>query len=151
MLKRVAVSSVTLFALWPLGALGDPVLKASDNGIRVGNIMPYTEELAAFGAIGRAEAAYFQMINERGGINGRTIEFISYDSNSDPATAVDLTRNLVEVENTLLVFGSFGTLGNLAVRKYLNERHIPQLFVASGDKQWANPKEFPWTRGRGPP
>ncbi|SHN66477.1 ABC transporter substrate-binding protein [Bradyrhizobium erythrophlei] len=135
------------FAAWPFAASGDPLLRSSDATIRVGNLMPYTGQLAAFGAIGRAEAAYFRMLNERGGINGRTVEFISYDDSSDPLQAVDLTRNLVEAENALFVFGSFGTPSNLAVRKYLNEKRIPQLFVASGDDQWANPKDFPWTMG----
>ena len=136
-----------LVAAWPFAASGDAVLKSSDAVIRIGNVMPYTGQLAAFGAIGRAEAAYFQMLNERGGINGRAVEFISYDDSSDPLQAVGLTRNLIEAEEALFVFGSFGTPSNLAVRKYLNEKHIPQLFVASGDDQWANPKDFPWTMG----
>jgi branched-chain amino acid transport system substrate-binding protein len=136
-----------LFAVWLFAAAANPVLKSSDVTIRVGNLMPYTGQFAAFGAIGRAEAAYFQMLNERGGINGRAVEFISYDDSSDPLQAIDLTRNLVETENALFVFGSFGTPSNLAVRKYLNEKRVPQLFVASGDDQWANPKDFPWTMG----
>ncbi len=137
----------SLLVTWPFAALGDPVLKPSGAAIRIGNVMPYTGALAAFGAIGRAEAAYFQMLNERGGINGRTVEFISYDNSSDPIAAADLTHNLIETDETLFVFGSFGTPGNLAVRKYLNDKHIPQLFVASGDDQWADPKGFPWTMG----
>ena len=96
--------------------------------------MPYTGALEIFGQIGKAEAAYFEMINERGGINGRKVRFISYDDNSDPSTALDLTRGLVERDNVLLMFGSFGTHGNLAVRKFLNEQQVPQLFVASGDE-----------------
>ena len=147
MARWTAAIVASLFATWSFAASGDPVLKSSDTAIRIGNVMPYTGQLAAFGAIGRAEAAYFQMLNDQGGINGRTVEFISYDNNSDPLSAAELTRNLVETENTLFEFGSFGTPGNLAVRKYLNERHIPQLFVASGDDQWANPKDFPWTMG----
>jgi branched-chain amino acid transport system substrate-binding protein len=118
-----------------------------DNEIRIGNIMPYTGALSAFGAIGRAEAAYFEMINERGGINGRKVRFISYDDSSDASTDLDLTRGLVERDNVLLLFGSFGTHGNLAVRKFLNEQQIPQLFVASGDEAWNNPTLFPWTMG----
>jgi branched-chain amino acid transport system substrate-binding protein len=119
----------------------------SDDEIRIGNLMPYTGALAAFGAIGKAEAAYFDMINDRGGINGRKVRFVSYDNNSDPSTALDLTRGLVERDNILLMFGSFGTPDNLATRKYLNERNIPQLFVASGEEEWSNPKAFPWTMG----
>jgi branched-chain amino acid transport system substrate-binding protein len=119
----------------------------SDDEIRIGNLMPYTGALAAFGPIGKAEAAYFDMINDRGGINGRKVRFVSYDNNSDPSTALDLTRGLVERDNVLLMFGSFGTPDNLATRKYLNERNIPQLFVASGEEEWSNPKAFPWTMG----
>src|SRR5215475_3075492 len=119
----------------------------SDTEIRIGNLMPYTGSLEAFGAIGRAEAAYFEMINDRGGINGRKVRFISYDDNSDPATALDLTRGLVEKDKVHLMFGSFGTPGNLAARTYLNEKGVPQLFVASGGDEWSDPKAFPWTMG----
>jgi len=120
---------------------------AGDDEIRIGNLMPYTGRLAEFAPIGKAEAAYFEMINERGGVNGRKVRFISQDDNSDPTVALDLTRGLVERQNVLLMFGSFGTPGNLAVRGFLNERKIPQLFVASGDEALSNPKAFPWTIG----
>jgi branched-chain amino acid transport system substrate-binding protein len=120
---------------------------AGDTEIRIGNIMPYTGPLAAFATIGRAEAAFFEMVNERGGINGRKIKFISVDDNSSPKEAVARTRELVEKEKVLLMFGSFGTPPNLATRQYLNERKIPQLFVASGDEEWAHPRSFPWTMG----
>jgi len=133
--------------------VADPILDAgaTDSEIRVGNVMPYTGPLAAFGAIGKAEAAYFDMINARGGINGRKIKFISYDDSSDPLIALEQTRKLVEGEQVLLVFGSFGTPGNFAVRPYLNQNQIPQLFVASGDQEWNRPKAFPWTMGWQPP
>ena len=120
---------------------------ADDEEIRIGNLMPYTGPLAEFAAIGKAEAAYFDMVNERGGINGRKVRFISYDDNSDPTVALDLTRILVERENVLFMFGSFGTPGNLAVRGYLNERKIPQLFAASGAEELTDLKAFPWTMG----
>ena len=119
----------------------------SDSEIRIGNIMPYTGPLAAFGAIGRAEAAYFDMVNDKGGINGRKVKFISYDDSSNPATAAQQTRKLVETDKVLLMFGSFGTPNNLVTRDYLNEGRIPQLFVASGDSEWANPRAFPWSMG----
>lgn len=119
----------------------------SDFEIRIGNIMPYTGPLAAFGAIGRAEAAYFDMVNDKGGINGRKVKFISYDDSSNPATAAQQTRKLVETDKVLLMFGSFGTPSNLVTRDYLNEGRIPQLFVASGDSEWANPRAFPWSMG----
>src|SRR4029077_11984122 len=119
----------------------------TDTEIRIGNVMPYSGSLEVFGAIGKAETAYFEMINERGGINGRKVRFISYDDKSDPVTALNLTRGLVEQDKVLLMFGSFGTPGNFAVRKYLNERQIPQLFVASGDDHLFDPSLFPWTMG----
>jgi branched-chain amino acid transport system substrate-binding protein len=143
----------TLFAMIvaaaSLGAISDAVREqgANDNEIRIGNLMPYSGSLEIFGAFGKAEAAYFELINERGGINGRKVRFISYDDKSDPATAVSLTRQLVEDDKVLLMFGSFGTPGNFAVRQYLNERQIPQLFVASGDDHLSDPSLFPWTMG----
>jgi branched-chain amino acid transport system substrate-binding protein len=120
---------------------------ASDTEIRIGSVMPYTGSLAAFGAIGRTEAAYFDMVNDNGGINGRKVRFISYDDSSDPPTAAERTRQLVEMDEVLLMFGSFGTPSNLATRSYLNDRKIPQLFVASGSEEWADPRAFPWTMG----
>jgi branched-chain amino acid transport system substrate-binding protein len=135
-------ASLLLAATQPAYAAG-----VTDTEIRIGNIMPYTGPLAAFASIGRAEAAYFDMVNERGGINGRKIKFISRDDSSNPRTAVEHTLELVEQERVHLMFGSFGTPSNLATRSYLNERNIPQLFVASGDEEWAHPKRFPWTMG----
>src|SRR5262249_42498722 len=115
--------------------------------IRIGNLMPYTGALAAFATLGRAQAAYFAMINERGGVNGRKINFLSLDDSANTREAEDKTRELVEQEKVLLMFGSLGTPGNLATRSYLNERKIPQLFIASGDEEWAHPRRFPWTMG----
>jgi branched-chain amino acid transport system substrate-binding protein len=146
---RVSLSLVAaiLLAWGPSSAQQTPEVGAADNDIRIGNIMPYTGPLAAFATIGRAEAAYFDMVNERGGINGRKIKFISVDDSSNPRTALQQTRELVEKENVLLMFGSFGTPSNLATRAYLNDKKVPQLFVASGDQEWAQPKQFPWTMG----
>jgi ABC-type branched-subunit amino acid transport system substrate-binding protein len=125
----------------------DTAIGVSDIEIRIGNIMPYTGPLAAFATIGKAEAAYFDMINDNGGINGRKVKFISYDDNSNPVMALEQTRRLVETDKVLLIFGSFGTPSNLAARSYLNINNIPQLFVASGDREFGNPKEFHWTMG----
>jgi branched-chain amino acid transport system substrate-binding protein len=119
----------------------------TDTEIRIGSFMPYSGPLENFGQIGKAEAAYFEMINEGGGINGRKIRFMSYDDLSDASNALDLTRILVETDNVLLMFGSFGTPGNLAVRKYLNEKQVPQLFVVSGDQHLSEPSLYPWTMG----
>jgi branched-chain amino acid transport system substrate-binding protein len=140
---------VMAIILWPGFTNADLISDGgvSDSEIRIGNIMPYAGPLAAFGAIGRAEAAYFDMVNDHGGINGRKVKFISYDDSSNPATAVEQTQKLVETDKVLLMFGSFGTPSNLATRRYLNERKTPQLFVASGDNEWANPTAFPWSMG----
>jgi branched-chain amino acid transport system substrate-binding protein len=138
-----------IIALTSLSAMSPERAEQSsdDTEIRIGNLMPYTGNLAEFGAIGKAEAAYFDMINARGGINGRKIRFISRDDNSDPTVALDLTRGLVERDNVHLMFGSFGIPGNLAVRRFLNEKKVPQLFVASGAEELGDPKAFPWTMG----
>jgi branched-chain amino acid transport system substrate-binding protein len=142
-----ALVAAMVLAFTPLAPQPAAAAGVTDTEIRIGNIMPYTGPLTAFAAIGRAEAAYFDMVNERGGVNGRKIKFISRDDSSNPKTAVEETKNLVEEQNVLLMFGSFGTPGNLATRKYLNDKNIPQLFVASGDEEWAHPKKFPWTMG----
>jgi branched-chain amino acid transport system substrate-binding protein len=142
-IKNLRPSSLLAIAL----LMSAPAGAQQDAEIRIGNIMPYTGPLAAFAAIGRAEAAYFDMINARGGINGRRIRFISVDNSSSPRDAVERTRELVEKENVLFMFGSFGTPDNLATRPYLNEKKIPQLFIASGDEEWAHPRRFPWTMG----
>ncbi|MHC2461986.1 ABC transporter substrate-binding protein [Bradyrhizobium embrapense] len=146
-LIRTLFASVV--ALASLGAITQQVRDqgVTDTEIRIGNLMPYSGALEIFGQIGKAEAAYFEMINERGGINGRKIRFMSYDDLSDASNAMDLTRILVETDNVLLMFGSFGTPENLAVRKYLNERQVPQLFVASGDQDLSEPSLYPWTMG----
>jgi ABC-type branched-subunit amino acid transport system substrate-binding protein len=148
MIRKAGLTSALVAAMM-LASFLPPATAAgvTDTEIRIGNIMPYTGPLTAFAAIGRAEAAYFDMVNERGGLNGRKITFISRDDSSNPVTAAEETKNLVEEQNVLLMFGSFGTPGNLATRNYLNEKNIPQLFVASGDEEWAHPKKYPWTMG----
>src|SRR3954469_6454870 len=141
---------VSMIALASLGAMSQQQhsdQSTAENEIRIGNVMPYSGPLSEFGAIGQAEAAYFDMVNARGGINGRKIRFITRDDNSDPTTALELTRNLVEKDDVHLMFGSFGPPGNLAARWYLNAKKIPQLFVASGDEELSQAKAFPWTMG----
>lgn len=146
-LARTLIAIVV--ALLSMGAMTEKTREQSvtDTEIRIGSFMPYTGSLEAFGAIGKAQAAYFEMINERGGIKGRKIKLFSYDDLSDPRNALDLTRILVEIDNVLLMFGSFGTPDNLAVRKYLNEKQVPQLFAISGDAHLSDPSLFPWTMG----
>ena len=146
--RKRTIPLIMAIIFWPGFTSADLISDGgNDTEIRIGNFMPYTGPLAAFGTTGRAEAAFFEMVNDNGGINGRKVKFISYDDSSNAATAVEQTHKLVETDKVLLMFGSFGTPGNLATRGYLNERRVPQLFVASGDDEWANPKMFPWTMG----
>ncbi|KJC33577.1 branched-chain amino acid ABC transporter substrate-binding protein [Bradyrhizobium sp. LTSP885] len=120
---------------------------ATDTEIKIGNIMPYSGPASAYGIIGRTEAAYFKKINDAGGINGRKINFVSYDDAYSPPKAVEQARKLVESDEVLLVFNSLGTPSNSAIQKYMNSKKVPQLFVATGATKWNDPKEFPWTMG----
>ncbi len=119
----------------------------TDTEIKIGNTMPYSGPASGYGAIGKSLAAYFAMINEQGGINGRKINFISRDDGYSPPKTVEQVRKLVEEDQVLLLFQSLGTPPNLAVRGYLNENKMPQLFVGSGADQWNDPKHYPWTMG----
>jgi branched-chain amino acid transport system substrate-binding protein len=120
---------------------------ATDTEIKVGNIMPYSGPASAYGVIGKTEAAYIKKINDAGGINGRKINFISYDDAYSPPKAVEQARKLVESDEVLLIFNSLGTPSNSAIQKYMNSKKVPQLFVATGATKWNDPKEFPWTMG----
>ena len=121
---------------------------SADRGnIKIGNIMPYSGAASAYGTIGQTEAAYFKMINAGGGINGRKIDFISYDDGYSPPKAVEQARRLVEDDGVLLIFQSLGTPSNTAIQHYMNTKKVPQLFVASGATKWNDPKHFPWTMG----
>ncbi|MBR0902308.1 ABC transporter substrate-binding protein [Bradyrhizobium liaoningense] len=120
---------------------------ASDTEIKLGNIMPYSGPASAYAAIGKTEEAYFNKINAEGGINGRKIKFISYDDAYSPPKTVEQARKLVEGDGVLLIFGSLGTSTNSAIRKYMNDKKVPQLFVASGASKWNDPKQYPWTMG----
>jgi ABC-type branched-subunit amino acid transport system substrate-binding protein len=120
---------------------------ATDTEIKIGNIMPYSGPASAYGVIGKTEAAYFKMINDKGGINGRKINFISYDDAYSPPKTVEQARKLVESDEVLLIFNSLGTPPNSAIHKYMNSKKVPQLFVATGATKWNDPKDFPWTMG----
>ena len=120
---------------------------ASDNEIKIGNIMPYSGPLSAYALNGRAEAAFFRKLNDEGGINGRKIDFISYDDGFSPPKTVEQARKLVESDEVLLIFQSLGTPTNNAILRYLNEKKVPQLFVATGATKFGDPKNFPWTMG----
>jgi branched-chain amino acid transport system substrate-binding protein len=120
---------------------------ASDTEIKIGNIMPYSGPASAYGVIGKTEEAYFKKINAEGGINGRKINFISYDDAYSPPKTVEQARKLVESDEVLLVFNPLGTPPNSAIQKYLNTKKVPQLLVATGATKWNDPKNFPWTMG----
>ncbi len=119
----------------------------SDAEIKIGNAMPYSGPASALGATGKAEAAYFNMINEQGGISGRKIKFISRDDSYSPPKTVEVVRKLVEQDEVLLMFSVLGTPPNTAIQGYLNDNKVPQLFAVSGADKWNNPKKYPWTMG----
>lgn len=122
----------------------------STDEIRIGQTMHYSGPASAFGAFGRVQAAYFQMVNDRGGINARRINFISRDDESSPPRTVEMTRRLVEQDDVLFLVGSAGTPNNTAVQRYLNDRSVPQLFIGSGASKWADPENYPWSMGWAP-
>jgi branched-chain amino acid transport system substrate-binding protein len=120
---------------------------ASDREIKIGNILAYSGPVSSLGVIGKVEAAYFKKINDEGGINGRAINFISYDDAYSPPKTVEQARKLVESDEVLLIFNPVGTATNAAIQKYMNAKKVPQLFVGGGATRWNNPTEFPWTMG----
>ncbi|MGL9620567.1 ABC transporter substrate-binding protein [Bradyrhizobium sp. U531] len=120
---------------------------ASDTEIKIGNIMPYSGPASAYGVIGKTEEAYFRKINAEGGINGRKVTYVSYDDAYSPPKTVEQARKLVESDEVLVVFNSLGTPPNTAIQKYLNQKKVPQLFVATGATKWNDPQNFPWTMG----
>ena len=120
---------------------------ASDTEIKIGNTMPYSGQGSAWGLLGKAEAAYFDKVNAEGGVNGRKIKFISYDDAYSPPKTVEQVRRLVENDEVLLLFSTFGVPTNTAIHKYMNAKKVPQLFVGGGGSKWNDPKNFPWTMG----
>jgi len=120
---------------------------ANDREIKVGNTNPYSGPASAYGQIGKAIAAYFKMVNDQGGVNGRKINFISYDDGYSPPKTVEMARKLVEQDEVLFLFQTLGTPSNTAIHKYMNAKKVPQLFVATGASKWNDPKHFHWTMG----
>jgi branched-chain amino acid transport system substrate-binding protein len=120
---------------------------ATDTEIKIGNINPYSGPASAYSVIGKTIGAYFNKLNAEGGIGGRKLNFISYDDSYSPPKAVEQARKLVESDEVLLIFQSLGTPSNSAIRKYMNAKKVPQLFVATGATEWGDPKNFPWTMG----
>jgi branched-chain amino acid transport system substrate-binding protein len=123
---------------------------ATDTEIKIGQTVPFSGPASAYATIGKAQAAYFNMINEQGGVNGRKINLIQYDDAYSPPKAVEQVRKLVESDEVLLTFQIIGTPSNAAVQKYLNARKVPQLFAATGASKFTDPKNFPWTLGFNP-
>jgi branched-chain amino acid transport system substrate-binding protein len=150
-MRRSIVTGLTMTGLVLAGGLalaaGQYGPGATDTEIKIGNTMPYSGPASAYGAIGKAEAAYFAMINDQGGINGRKINFISRDDGYSPPKTVEVVRQLVEEEHVLLLFNTLGTPPNTAIQGYLNDNKVPQLFVATGADKWNDPKHHPWTMG----
>jgi branched-chain amino acid transport system substrate-binding protein len=123
---------------------------ASDTEIKIGNTNPYSGPASSYGVIGKALQAYWKSVNDRGGINGRKINFISLDDGYSPPKTVECVRQLVEQDKVLCTFQILGTPTNTAVHKYLNAKKVPQLYVATGASKWGDPKHFPWTMGYQP-
>ncbi len=123
---------------------------ATDKEIKIGQTMPYSGPASAYGTIGKTEQAYMKMINDQGGINGRKINLISIDDGYSPPRAVEQVRKLVEQEEVLFLWQTLGTPSNSAIHKYVNQKKIPHLFLATGATKWGDPKNFPWTMGGQP-
>jgi branched-chain amino acid transport system substrate-binding protein len=145
MLTRMVLVAVLLAAAALPVAADTPGVTATE--IKIGHTNPYSGPASAYGTIGKAEAAYFKMINEQGGVNGRKINFITYDDSYSPPKTVEMVRKLVEQDQVAFVFNTLGTPTNTAIHKYLNQQKVPQLFVATGATKWGDPKNFPWTMG----
>src|SRR5678815_2976167 len=139
LLLALAVSATSVFAQKKY----DP--GATDTEIKIGQTMPYSGPASAYGTIGRVEAAYFQKVNDEGGVNGRKLKLLSLDDGYSPPKTVEMTRKLVEQDEVLADIGSLGTPTNSSIQKYLNSKKIPHLLISTGASKWNDPKEFPWT------
>ena len=143
-------SAAAAFAASASSARADNAPGVTDAEIKIGQTMPYSGPASAYGVIGRTEAAYFKMINEQGGINGRKINLISLDDGYSPPKTVEQVRRLVEDEQVAFLYGTLGTPPNAAIRQYCNDNKVPQLFVATGAAMFSDPQHFPWTMGYNP-
>jgi branched-chain amino acid transport system substrate-binding protein len=146
-MKRLLVTLLFACIAFPVFAQKKYDPGASDTEIRIGNTNPYSGPASAYGTIGKAIAAYFKMVNDQGGINGRKVNFISYDDGYSPPRTVEMARKLVEQDQVLFVFQTLGTPSNTAIHKYMNMRKVPQMHVATGATKWNDPKNHPWTMG----
>jgi ABC-type branched-subunit amino acid transport system substrate-binding protein len=148
-IRAGALAAALLLAAVAGGALAQKKYGpgVTDTEIKIGSTNPYSGPASAYGTIGRAEAAYFKMINEQGGVNGRKINFISLDDGYSPPRTVEQVRRLVEEEQVLFLAGTLGTPTNTAIHKYVNAKKVPHIFVNTGATKWGDPKNFPWTMG----
>lgn len=149
MLRRVMTGylGLAMLSASPVFAQKKYDVGASDTEIKIGQTMPYSGPLSSYSTIGKIEAAYFRMVNESGGVNGRKITFLSEDDGYSPPKTVEQIRKLVEGDEVLATFNTMGTPTNSAIHKYMNAKKVPMLFVATGASKWNDPKEFPWTMG----
>jgi len=148
---RFRTVALSLAVAWSL-ALASAAVAADAPGvtateIKIGNTNPYSGPASAYGTIGKVIAAYFKKVNDEGGINGRKINFITYDDSYSPPKAVEMVRKLVEQDQVALLFQTLGTPTNSAIHKYMNQQKVPHLFVATGATKWNDPQHFPWTMG----
>ncbi len=145
--KLVCVGAILAAFAFPAAAQKKYDPGASDTEVKIGNTNPYSGPASAYGTIGKTIDAYFRMVNDQGGINGRKVTFISYDDGYSPPKTVEMARKLVEQDQVLFLFQTLGTPSNTAIHKYMNLRKVPQLHVATGATKWNDPKNFPWTMG----
>jgi len=146
---RAAALAITAVALSTSVAVAQKKndVGATDTEIKIGNIAPYSGPASAYATIAKTEAAYFKMVNDAGGINGRKVTFISYDDGYSPPKTVEQVRKLVESDEVFAIYQVVGTPGNSAIQKYLNQKKVPQIFIGSGATKWADPKNYPWSMG----
>src|SRR5260221_696851 len=142
-MRFVAGFCALVMTAWPLASNAAEMRGVTATEIKIGQTMPYSGPVSAFGALGKGEVGYFKMINERGGINGRKINLISLDDGYAPPKTVEQTRRLVESDEVALIFSSIGTAHNTAIAKYLQSKNIPQLFLASGASKFADVAQYP--------
>jgi branched-chain amino acid transport system substrate-binding protein len=145
-----AIALVGILAATPALAEKKYDIGVTDTEIKIGNTIPYSGPASVYSIIGKTYSAFFRMINDQGGVNGRKINFISYDDAYSPPKTVEQVRKLVESDEVFLLFATLGTASNVGIQKYLNQKKIPHLFVGSGASRWGDPEHFPWTIGLQP-
>ncbi len=150
--RRAFIGGVSAAALWSGSASAQKKYDegATDTEIKLGHAGPYSGPASAYGVIGKAIDGYFRMVNEQGGINGRKVKFITLDDGYSPPKTVEVVRQLVEQDKVLCCFNTLGTPSNTAIQKYMNQKKVPQLYVATGASKWGDPQHFPWTMGYQP-